>query len=268
MSHTVLLLLPLLLAGAAAGILAGLLGVGGGIVIVPLLYHSYSAQGVPEAIVMQLAVGTSLATIVCTALVSARSHQRRKTIDWVLLRRWLPYILAGVVLGVAMVGAMTGTWLKTWFGGVLMLVALHMLLTAGRGLVLREGLPGKGVQSLLAATVGTLSSMLGIGGGTLVVPLLGLYAYPIHNAVATASVLGFAISVPATLGYVISGWGHGGLPAGSTGFVNWIAFATLTPLTMVFAPLGARLAYRLNTHNLRRVFAVFLLLVAVKMMVA
>jgi len=260
------ILLPLLLAcGAFAGVLAGLLGVGGGIVIVPMLYHVYTGLGIDVATAMPLSVGTSLSTIMFTSLVSARSHNRRGTVDWPLVRRWIPWMLVGVVIGTLLGSHVPGAILKSVFGLLLIMVAAHMLLTARHKATLSERLPGNGVQSGIATGVGSVAAMLGIGGGTLVVPILNLFSYPIHRAVGTAAVFGFVISVPATVGYVLSGWGHAGLPAVSTGFVNWLGFAALVPATMLFAPVGVRLCHRLNVARLKQVFAVFLLLVGLKM---
>jgi uncharacterized membrane protein YfcA len=260
------ILLPLLLAcGSVAGILAGLLGVGGGIVIVPMLYHVYTGLGIGVATAMPLSVGTSLSTIVFTSLVSARSHSRRGTVDWALVRRWIPWMLVGVVIGTLLGSYVPGAILKSVFGVLLSLVAAHMLLTATRKATFAEQLPTNGVQSGIATGVGSVAAMLGIGGGTLVVPILNLFSYPIHRAVGTAAVFGFVISVPATAGYVLSGWGHAGLPAVSTGYVNWLSFAALVPATMLFAPVGVRLCHRLNVARLKQVFAVFLLLVGLKM---
>lgn len=266
MSTEWLILIPLLLAcGAAAGVLAGLLGVGGGIVIVPMLYHVFTGVGLETALAMPLSVGTSLSTIVLTSIVSARGHHRRGTVDWLLVRRWVPWMLVGVFAGTALGGWVNGALLKTTFGALLVIVSVHMLITSVRKPRLSDHLPGAGGQRALASLIGGFSAMLGIGGGTLTVPILNLFAYPMHRAVGTAAVFGFVISVPATLGYIISGWGRAGLPLASTGYVNWLAFALLVPATMLFAPVGVRLCHGLDVARLKQVFAVFLGLVGLKM---
>jgi len=262
-----LLLIPILLAfGALAGLLAGLLGVGGGIVIVPILYHVYTGLGVSTELAMPLSVGTSLSTIVFTSMMSARSHHRRGNIDWVLVRRWAPWVLVGVVIGTSLGSVVPGDALKMAFGGLLSLVAVQMFLTVRRKPRLADQLPSTPAQSSIATGVGSIAAMLGIGGGTLIVPVLNLFSYPIHRAVGTASVFGFLISVPATLGYIFSGWHVADLPTGSTGYVNWLAFAIIVPATMTFAPLGAKLCHKLDVTRLKQVFAVFLLLVGLKML--
>ena len=140
-----------------------------------------------------------------------------------------------------------------------------MLISARHALNFFSELPSRSTQNVLAVIVGTVSAMLGIGGGTVMVPMLTVFSFPIHRAVSTASVFGLIISIPATLGYLYSGWGVTGLPLGSTGYVNWLAFASLVPATMLCAPLGVKLAYRLNVMQLKRVFAIFLLVVGIKM---
>jgi len=260
------LLVPLLLAtGIFAGVLAGLLGVGGGIIIVPILFHLFSGFGVDTALAMPLAVGTSLSTIVLTSLVSARNHYAKGGVDMDLVRRWLLPVLIGVAIGSLAPTMVDGAQVKTVFGIMLVVVSLHMLASSFRPLQLLDHLPLPGLQFPLAVLVGGLSALLGIGGGTLMVPLLTLFAFPIHRAVSTASVFGLIISVPATLVYVANGWGLPDLPPLTTGYVNWAAFAILVPMTMWFAPLGVKLAYRLNVPQLKRAFAVFLFLVGMKM---
>lgn len=265
-AQLLLFVVALLACGVVAGVLAGLLGVGGGIVIVPMLFHVFLAYGIAPATAMPLAVGTSLSTIVLTSVISARHHHRRGTVDWTLARRWLAPVLVGVVLGTALAQVVPGATLKVAFGILATVVAVHMLASAGHALRISAGLPGAMAQRLLGVAVGAVSSLLGIGGGTMMVPLLSAFSYPIHRAVATASVFGFVIAVPATAAYLLAGWGRADLPTGSTGYVNWLAFATLVPATMLFAPLGVRLAYRLQVLQLKRVFALFLLAVGVKMM--
>jgi len=268
-SQELWLLIPLLLAtGAFAGVLAGLLGVGGGIVIVPILYHLFTGFGVETALAMPLAVGTSLSTIVLTSIVSARKHYAKGGVDVALVKGWILPVLIGVGIGAFAPAVIEGAKVKTVFGVMLVLVSLHMLASSRWKIELFEKLPPGPVQSLLAVIVGGLSALLGIGGGTLMVPLLTLFAFPIHRAVSTASVFGLIISVPATVMYVANGWGVADLPQLSTGYVNWAAFAILVPMTMWFAPIGVKLAYRLNVPQLKRAFAIFLCLIGMKMVLA
>ena len=260
------LLVPLLLAtGAFAGVLAGLLGVGGGIVIVPILFHLFSGFGIDTSLAMPLAVGTSLSTIVLTSIASARKHYAKGGVDTALVRTWILPILVGVVIGSLAPSVIDGAKVKTVFGVMLVAVSLHMLASSRWKLELFEHLPARSIQVVLGIVVGGMSALLGIGGGTMMVPLLTLFAFPIHRAVSTASVFGLIISVPATVVYVANGWGRPDLPPLTTGYVNWAVFAILVPMSMWFAPLGVKLAYRLNVPQLKRAFAVFLCLVGFKM---
>lgn len=265
-TQELLLLIPLLLAtGAVAGLLAGLLGVGGGIIIVPILFHLFTGFGIDTALAMPLSVGTSLATIVLTSIASARKHYAKGGVDMDLVRRWALPVLIGVAAGSLAPSLIDGASVKTVFGVMLVVVSLHMLVSSFRPLQLADHLPGPAAQFVLAVLVGGLSALLGIGGGTLMVPLLTLFAFAIHRAVSTASVFGLIISVPATAVYIANGWGTPGMPPLTTGYVNWAAFAMLVPMTVWFAPLGVKLAYKLNVPQLKRAFSIFLCLVGLKM---
>lgn len=268
-SQELWLLIPLLLAtGMFAGVLAGLLGVGGGIIIVPILFHLFHGFGVDTSLAMPLAVGTSLSTIVLTSIVSARNHYAKGGVDTALVKAWAWPVLIGVVIGAFAPAVVDGARVKMAFGIMLVVVSLHMLASSRWKLELFKALPSHPMQFLLAVIVGGLSALLGIGGGTLMVPLLTIFAFPIHRAVSTASVFGLIISVPATFVYIYTGWHLDNLPPLSTGYVNWVAFAILVPMTMWFAPLGVRLAYKLNVPQLKRAFAVFLCLVGFKMVLS
>lgn len=259
-------LIPLLLiTGAFAGVLAGLLGVGGGIVIVPFLFHLLTGFGLSTSVAMPLAVGTSLSTIILTSIVSARNHYAKGGVDVSLVKTWLIPVLIGVILGSLAPSIIDGTKVKMAFGIMLIIVSIHMLASSHWKLELFKHLPQRFLQNFLAIPVGGFSALLGIGGGTLMVPLLTMFSFPIHRAVSTASVFGLIISVPATIVYILNGWNVQGLPPMSTGYVNWLIFAILVPVTMWFAPLGVKLAYRLNVPQLKRAFAVFLFLVGLKM---
>lgn len=259
------LTLTLLAGGAVAGLLAGLMGVGGGIVIVPLLYHVFGAYGIAETVAMPLAVGTSLSTIVLTSLVSARNHYRRGGVDRALVRAWIGAVLVGVGLGTVAAQWAPASVLRVGFGVLAAVVALHMLMSTRRPLQAATQLPARSWQRLLGVGVGAVSSLLGIGGGTVMVPLLSLFSYPIRRAVGTAAVFGFVIAVPASVGYLVAGWDRAGLPPASTGYVNWLAFLTLVPATVLLAPVGVRLAYGIDVTGLKRLFALFLMAVGLKM---
>lgn len=254
----------LLLVGAFAGVLAGLLGVGGGIVIVPALYHVFSYLDVDPAVRMHLAVGTSLATIIPTSIRSVLGHRKRGAVDGVLMKAWAAPILVGVLAGTALAAIIPSTGLMAIFAVVAMAVAVHMAF-GNPSWRLRDSLPTGLIGALLPAVIGAVSAMMGIGGGTLSVPILSLFAYPIHRAVATAAGFGLLIAVPATLGFAIAGWDNSALPSPSLGYVSVIGFALIVPATVLSVPLGVRLAHWMSPVVLRRSFAVFLGLTALRM---
>jgi hypothetical protein len=261
-----LLLAVAVAAGVFGGILAGLLGVGGGIVIVPALYLALSAADLGEGVAMQVAVATSLATIVFTASSSSRAHYLRGAVDVALLRRWAPWVVLGVVAGSLLGAVVDGRAMVAVFAVVATLVALNMLL--GRGNPAPE--PRKAPPAAWAATgvfAGGVSALMGIGGGTVCVPVLSYLGYDIRRAVGTSAALGLIIGLPATLVYIVTGLGAEGLPPFSLGYVNLVALAVITPFTTVFARLGARLAHAIPMRALRACFGVFLALTAARMFV-
>jgi uncharacterized protein len=255
----------LLATGFAAGILAGLLGVGGGIVIVPVLFHLFSIINIDPAVKMHLAVGTSLATIIPTSIVSARAHYRRDAVDMSLLRTWAVWVFLGVLAGTVIAGLVRGPVLTGIFAAVALAVAANMAFRP-EGSRLRDDLPSTAAQASLAVVIGGLSAMMGIGGGTLSVPTLSAFNYPIRKAVGTASAIGLIIAVPGAIGFIIAGLDAVGRPPFSLGYVNLLGFALIVPATILAAPLGARLAHTIEPTLLRRAFALFLFLTALRML--
>lgn len=255
----------MLVTGAIGGILAGLLGVGGGIVIVPVLELVLNTLGVDPAVRMHVAVATSLATIIPTAISSSRAHRAKGAVDSDQLRQWGPAIVLGAVGGVILASHVSGKVLSAIFGCVALLVAAKMLLPLDEKRI-AEQLPGGAVGQALPLTIGGVSSMMGIGGGTLSVPIMTLFNFPIHRAVGTASLFGLLISLPATIGFVVTGWGMGKLPIGSFGYVNAIGVLAIAPVSYFAAPLGARIAHSLSKRQLSISFGLFLSIVAVRML--
>lgn len=251
--------------GVVAGLIAGLLGVGGGIVVVPVLFQLLTMLDVAPDVRMHVAVGSSLAIIIPTAISSARSHYNRDAVDMALLRQWGPWVLVGVLIGAGLARFVGGEVLAIIFAGVAILVAVRMA-GLGRNLILREGLPGQPARGLIATVIGCLSTLMGIGGGTLTVPALSLFNFDIRRAVGTASAVGLIIAVPGAVGFVIAGLGIAGTPPFSVGYVNLLAVALIFPLTITFAPLGARLAHSIPRRGLQLAFAGFLALVAVRLL--
>ena len=254
----------LLLAGAIGGLLAGLLGVGGGIVIVPALYYIFSYLGIDADVRMHLAVGTSLATIIPTSIRSVRAHNARGSFDRGLFRAWVPGIVVGVMLGTWLANLAEFGQLTMVFATVALIVALYMAL-GNPAWRLADGLPGNPVNSTIAAVIGAISAMMGIGGGTLSVPVLNLFGVPIHRSVGTAAGFGLVIAVPGTLGFIVGGWNNPLLPEFSLGYVNWLGFLLIVPATVLTVPAGAKLAHSLSQTGLRRAFALFLGITAIRM---
>ena len=255
----------LIAAGALGGILAGLLGVGGGIVIVPVLYTIFQSLDISPGTAMSVATATSLLTIVPTSISSARAHHKRGNVDLALVRAWAVPLLVGVVAGSIVAVTTGGTLLGLVFGSLALLVACNMLLRASAP-PLRPALPGMVGQSVMASTVGFFSVLMGVGAGTLGVPMMTSFAVPPHRAVGTASLFGLFIALPASIILLISGVTPPDAPVGTIGLVNVPGCAVILPMTILLAPYGVKLGARLNAVRLKQVFAIFLILVGLRML--
>ena len=261
MEHWIMLAAVMLLTGCVAGVLAGLFGIGGGIVIVPVLEAALGILDVDAGIRMHIAVATSLATIVPTSIASARAHHRRNAVDVAIVRRWAIFVLLGSLLGAWIAAQLVGDTLATVFAILAFLVALKMIFLPNVRNV-TDAIPGGFWVAVIPTFIGCASSMMGIGGGTFSVMTLTLFNTPIHRAVGTAALFGLVISVPGTLGFVLTGWHDTRLPPGSLGFVNLIGLALIAPTTVLAAPLGAKLAHYFSARRLSLLFGLFLLIVA------
>ena len=259
------LALGLVIAGAVSGLTAGMLGVGGGIVVVPVLYHVLGLVGIDPGVRMHIAIGTSLATIIPTAFSSVRAHNRKGAVDWALLRRWAVPMLIGVVIGSALAGIARGQVLSIVFVAVALPVAAHLAFNREERRI-GDHLPEGAAGLALPALIGGLSTMMGIGGGTIGVPVMTLFGVPIHRAVGTASAFGVIISIPGTIGAVLSGWHAPGLPTYSMGYVNLLGFLLIAPVSFFAAPFGAQIAHDMDRVKLRRVFALFIAVTAARML--
>jgi len=253
-------------AGVLAGVLAGLLGVGGGIVIVPVLEFAFGVVGVPEEVRMHLAVGTSLASIVPTAISSSLAHRRRDGIDRAVARSWSVAIALGAALGAWLASRVGGSVLASVFGVVALAVALRMLTASEAARPVPDSEPAAPRWLPVPVAIGGISAMMGIGGGTLSVPVLTALGLPIHRAVGTSAWFGLWIATAAATGFAWLGLGAGGLPPASVGYVNLVALAVLLPTTVLAAPWGARLAHSLSRRQLRLAFGMFLLITAARML--
>ncbi len=256
----------LLATGLFGGLMAGLLGVGGGIVIVPVLYHVFTALGIDENVRMHVAVATSLATILPTSIRSLSAHNKRGAVDAAVLRSWARPMIAGALIGTVVAKMIGGDGLTLIFACVALLVGLNMAFGKEEWR-LSDHLPNVLVQSAIAAATGFLSTLIGIGGGAFGVTALTLYNVPIHRAVATSAGFGLLIAIPATLGFIITGWSVPARPPFSLGYVSMIGFALIVPMTLLAVPWGATLAHRLSRKALRRAFAVFLAVTSIRMFI-
>jgi uncharacterized membrane protein YfcA len=266
MFELITLSLAMLLTGVVGGILAGLLGVGGGIVIVPMLEFAMGIIGVDPSIRMHIAVATSLATIIPTSIASSRAHFKRHAVDIALARNWAGWIFIGALLGTWVASRVHSTVLSAIFAGVALLVALKMILPLDNK-TLSDKVPANPAMVTAPTLIGFISTMMGIGGGSLSVPTLTLFGEPIHRAVGTAALFGLLIAIPGTAGFMITGYGNPLLPPGSIGYVNLIGFVLIAPTTVLAAPLGARLAHAMKRRHLTLFFGAFLLIVAIRMMI-
>lgn len=266
------LIVALLAVGGIAGLTAGLFGIGGGAVMVPALYFAFSELGVPEDVVMHCAVATSAAVIILNAFRSTRAHMKKGAVEmslvWPRSKWWQSY---GLWIGVGAFAAaiwvaprLSGDALTRLFAAIAFLVALQFVF-GKPNFVLRQGVPRGPAPLVAGGGVGVLSSLMGIGGGSLSVPLLTLCGVPIHRAIGTAAAFGLFIAVPATIGFILSGWDAAGRPFGSLGYVNGLGFALITLAAWPMVPFGAKLAHKMDAKRLRRVFGLCLALVALNM---
>lgn len=252
--------------GASAGLLAGLFGVGGGLIIVPVLAWVFAAHAMPADIIMHLAIGTSLASIWLTSLMSIRAHHKRGAVNWHLVRRLTLGIVIGALAGALIAEQLPTQSLKRIFGVFELFVAAQMLL--GSRFQAHFNLPGRLGLNAAGGVIGVASAIIGIGGGTLTVPFLVWCRVSMIQAVATSAACGLPIAVAGAIGYIITGWNAEQLPEWTTGYVYWPAWVGIVIASSVTAGFGARLAHKLPAARLRQLFAVLLFGMGVKMLLA
>lgn len=251
--------------GAIAGILAGLLGVGGGIVLVSAFYYTFSALGYESPQLMQMCLATSLATIIVTSVRSVLAHNKKGAVDWDILKGWAIGIAAGAIVGVTVASSLRSTALQAIFGILAIIVGLYMALGKSHWR-LGQAMP-MGVKGfLISPVIGFLSVLMGIGGGSFGVPTMSLFNVPIHRAVATAAGFGVIIAVPSVIGFLLVDMPEGATPPLTIGAVNLVAFGLVIAMTLITAPYGAALAHRTDATRLKRIFGAFLVLVALNML--
>ncbi|HSG53947.1 MAG TPA: sulfite exporter TauE/SafE family protein [Paracoccaceae bacterium] len=259
------MLVMLMAVGAFAGVLAGLLGVGGGIILVPSFFFVFQTLGYDSPQLMQICLATSLATIIVTSVRSLLSHNKRGAVEWSILRGWAPGIVAGALLGVLVATSLRSVTLQAVFGTLALIVGIYMA-SAQAHWRLGNEMPKGLRRMLMSPALGFLSVLLGIGGGSFGVPVMTLFGVPIHRAVATAAGFGVIIAVPSVIAFLLVQVDPATRPPYTVGAVNFAAFGVVVAMTLMTAPLGVKLAHAMDPKPLKRAFAVFLTLVALNML--
>jgi uncharacterized membrane protein YfcA len=264
MEELIPIIAALAASGLLAGFLAGLMGIGGGIVTVPILYFAFGLMGLPEEVRMHVTVATSLAAIVPTAIISSRSHARHGAVDMKLVRSWGPVIGVGAVIGAISASYLSAAGLVLFFAVMAFLMGLKMILPL-EDKIIAAAPPVGPVGQTLAGGLGFVSSLMGIGGATFSVPTMTLCNFAIHRAVGTAALLGLFISLPATLSYIWAGWGEVSGPGWMIGYVNLPGMIIIAPLSSAMAPVGVVAAHSMSRRLLSAVFGAFLIVAGLRM---
>ncbi len=253
----------LAVAGAISGFLAGLFGIGGGAILVPVLYQAFTLLDTADSVRMHLSIGTSIAVIVPTSISSFRAHYKRRAPDMALLKSWIVPVPLGVIAASLIVADAPSSVLRGIFAAIALAVGLKLTFDR-KERHLADDLPKNPIRALCGFVIGLLSALMGVGGGVMNNIFMTSFGRTMHQAVATSSGVGILISWPGLLGYLWAGWGNPDLPILSTGYVNWIAVALTIPITLFVAPLGARTAHALDRRQLGMAFGVFMMIVAAR----
>jgi uncharacterized membrane protein YfcA len=252
--------------GAFIGFFAGMLGMGGGGIQVPLTTMAFAAQGFPREHMLHVALGTAMATVIFTSVSSLRAHNRHKAVNWDVLRRVIPGIVVGTGLGTVVARHIPTFPLAVIFTAFVLYMASSMLFS-WKAKPTRH-LPGPVGLSIAGTVIGVCSALAAMGGATLTIPFLVFCNVPFHTAIGTASAVGFPIAVVGSIGYLVNGWGAAGLPAQSVGYIYVPALVGFTVGSIVLAPIGARLAHRTSERSLKRIFAIVIGALGLKMLVS
>jgi uncharacterized membrane protein YfcA len=258
-------LLALLVAGLLAGFAAGIFGIGGGFIVVPALLLVLPLLGGDRAQYAHVAIGTSAATIIVTSLRSLLAHAKRGAVEFEILRSWAPWLVLGDGIGVVLAGNFDGHILLLIFATGVLLMSVNFLIPRLGNHVVSDQMPGGVLRLGIAGGLGTFSSLLGIGGGTIAIMVMTLCGRSIHRAIATASGIGTLIAVPSAIGFALIGLNEAGLPWGSLGYVNLPATAAIASMSVLTAPLGVAVAHSLQPALLKRVFGIYLIFIALLM---
>jgi uncharacterized membrane protein YfcA len=258
-------LLALLVAGLLAGFAAGIFGIGGGFIVVPALLLVLPLLGGDRAQYAHVAIGTSAATIIVTSLRSMLAHAKRGAVEFEILRSWAPWLVLGDGVGVVLAGNFDGHILLLIFASGVLLMSVNFLIPRLGNHVVSDQMPGGVLRLGIAGGLGTFSSLLGIGGGTIAIMVMTLCGRSIHRAIATASGIGTLIAVPSAIGFALIGLNEAGLPWGSLGYVNLPATLAIASMSVLTAPLGVAVAHSLQPALLKRVFGIYLIFIALLM---
>lgn len=259
------LILSLMGLAALAGFLAGLLGIGGGLVLVPGLYYIFNYLGYTADNIMHLAVGTSLASIIATGISSARAHYKKGSVRFDLVKKIGVGMVIGVGIGTYIASETTGMGLKIVFASALVFFAILMQLNPQKFTMFQD-IPKQPWPTFVGTVIGVIATLMGIGGAALNVPYMTLHNVPIHKAVGSSAALGLLIAVPGVLGFLLIGQGQGAsLPPFSFGYVNLLALAVIVPITVLMAPVGVHVTHKFSVKTLRRVFSIFLIFISIRM---
>jgi uncharacterized membrane protein YfcA len=254
-------------AGAVAGFLAGLFGIGGGAIIVPVMYQFLGILGIDEAIRMHISVGTSLGIILPTSIRSLQAHKARGAVDMALLKSWVISMPAGVVAATIVAAVITGAQLRGIFAVFACLIGLRLIFNRETWRLGTE-LPGGIIRAVCGAFIGFLSTLMGVGGGVMATTFMTLYGRPMHQAIGTSAGTGALIAVPGVIGYAWAGWGLPGLPPLSVGYVNLIGIVLVFPISVYVAPLGVKVAHIMDKRQLEISFGIFMQLVALRFLIS
>jgi len=253
-----------LITGSVAGILAGLLGVGGGLFIVPMLLFLLPYIGIESPQLMTICVATSLATIVITSVSSVLAHHKKGAILWPVFWKFVPGLIIGSLVGSVLADIVSQQFMKTLFGISMIIISLNMIFQFTPSQT--RAFPTMPLLSLTCSFIGTLSTMIGIGGGALTVPILSYWKTPIVKAVATSAACGLPIAIAGTIGFIIAGLNQSELPQYTSGYVYWPAVLGIISSSVIFAPIGAKIAHKISAQLLKRTFAIFLLIVGIRVL--
>ncbi len=265
---TEIIYLLLILCGLAgmAGFLAGLLGIGGGLILVPGLYFTFISLGYESDHLMHVAIGTSLGTIMATGLSSALAHHKRGAVDFTIIRKIAPGLIVGVIIGSLIASVVNSLWLKCFFVPALFILALLMLINP-KNTVIKKTLPSGFITIPITSCIGVVSSLMGIGGAALNVPFMTLFHVPVHKAIGSASAMGIFVAITGTIGFFLIGLGenHANLPPFTYGYINIFALAIIMPITILMAPFGVRVAHKASVGRLKKIFSIFLFFLSFRM---